>query len=137
MTGGGGFGKGGRGWAEDVPARSAAKRRGRIWGAFLSRAPDPVRLPHASSHPGDRDADAQRVAGAQQAADARGTNQTRTVRDGSGGCRGRPCGVPARPTGWIENADACSYEATEAVLDFEMGDDKRRPYTDIASRQAV
>ena len=46
----------------------------------------------------------------------------------SGGCRGRPCGVPARPPGAIENASAFSYEATEAVLDFKMGDRKGRPY---------
>ena len=42
--------------------------------------------------------------------------------------RGRPCGVPARPLGAIENAHAFSYEATEAVLDFDMGDREGRPY---------
>ena len=32
-------------------------------------------------------------------------------------CRGRPCGVAARPTGAIENASAFSDAATKAVLD--------------------
>ena len=32
------------------------------------------------------------------------------------------------PNGAIENAHAFSCEATEAVLDFDMGDRKGRPY---------
>ena len=90
-------------------------------------------LAAAGRQQADRERDARPVgfrnASFRCGAGARREQRGCTVGRRSGGCRGRPCGVPARPTGAIENAHAFSYEATEAVLDFEMGDDKRRPYT--------